>query len=412
LGLRGAFLMGVLASIPFDYAEFYYFGSLNMRVWYFLLPPLLLVPLPHKKLSLLLIALILLVGLTPFLVTPLLAGGQVSNLALLQCAKLYFGSVLAPLVLFLWFRKLGYLIPWERTLAALLLFICVYGLLQVAIPTDANPFMHVADNRPVGLFSETTWFAETIVIVGLPLALSWLAVGRTVGAGALLSICFPLLILTETRAAFLGMATCIALFLAVIVTRIHFEREISRSSILVVVATATFAIFAAFLLEAFGMEFLHSKLLQSVGRFSLGDGSASQRVEGFTIGTLDVLDFPFGQMVTEKNRVTAITGAIVGIKHFSLPFALQAGFGLQGIFIFFGILALFYRAVAWRVLSEPALNPVAIFRLTSMSAWLVMATFSPLHFYPPTLLIALLIAGVEKGNGTIGQAWEMRARHG
>lgn len=265
-------------------------------------------------------------------------------------------------------------------LFSLAIFVTAYGFFQYVfnLQGNFNLINTIGNVRPEAFFSETTWYAEYILL-GFICAI--LLAKLTKNKLYLLFIVFFSfgLFISNTRNAFIGLAVFLVLevrhFLVSVDTKVSFSRN-SMISVFIL-------LFLVFLLGILNFQFIQDQSMGIINKFDVkNEPSGLSRIQAFEVSIEMAKNTPlFGYGFYHDSTFEVGQGnTAVGAKSFNMLLMIYHIFGVFGFAIFlFIILCYLYLLV------ESIVRFSNIFFRMALSVFLMfitMAMFAPIHQFP------------------------------
>lgn len=399
VNFSSALSLSILYLLIFD-SDAFTFTSFKIRIWYF---PLIILILQHflsfkptiKKASI------------PFVV-PVCALFIFSIYYLfietftfkLHIIKYWLFSVGLIYVLILFFKKQ---VPTTsinvlRYIFSLIVFVSVFGLIQYTFNRLGNYSLinSTRDVRPEAFFSETTWFAEFIVL-GFVL-ISILARVTENKNYYIWSLVFVVcLFISATRNAFLGLAIFIIIELSFFFIKGKIKTRIRPRTFLFI----NLFLISGILIASFNIKRINNQIEIVINRFDLKkDDSGKGRIEAFEVSYEMMKKTPWHGygFYWDEDVKAGIANTAVGAKSFNLLFMIYHIFGPLGFILFLILIILYFFQLITAVLKS-----YNVFNRSAFTVFLiffVMAMFAPIHQFPLGMLfVAFSVYLFNLGNG-------------
>lgn len=380
VGLFSSTCLSIIFLLVFD-SEAFTFTDLNLRLWYLPLTILLLVMLGSKGISLR--------SSTAYFMLPVLLLFLFSTYYLfiesftfkLHIVKYWMFSVGLIYILITFFRKhrdhprpvLGFLL-------SIVAFVAIYGLIQYAFMSigNYNLIRTTRDFRPEAFFSETTWYAE-LLILGFPIIFLLKAITKRKSHMLWIPLLLVGIFLSVTRNAFLGLF--IFVFGEVLFHMIKAKIRIRYTRNSFILATIAFVIVLGLVVRNF--DVIKSQTEKVISRFNLKeDNSSVGRMEAFSVSFKMMKETPFfgNGFYWDESVKAGIANTAVGAKSFNLLFMIYHIFGPPGFVIFLLIIVLYFYLLLRATIRSP--NIFSRYAVYVFTIFFVMSMFAPIHQFP------------------------------
>lgn len=302
----------------------------------------------------------------------------------LHIIKYWVFSIGLIYVLSQFFKRTNHPVLILGYLLSVILFVAIYGLVQYVYNTRGNfNLINTHGNiRPEAFFSETTWYAEYLIL-GFFVVYLLIRIEKR----QLYFFFFPLfllaLLISATRNAFLGL-----------VVLVFFESVffLLLKKVKPRVTTSGLFVFMVFVCVGIGVIVNYSdtivdQVVVVVNRFDIkNDASGRGRIDAFKT-SFDMMRatpaFGHGFYWTE-DVVSGVGNSAVGAKSFNLIFMIYHIFGPVGFTFFAGIVLLYFYLLMASIFRSPNLFLRCAFYVFLI--FFMMSMFAPMHQYPIGML--------------------------
>lgn len=383
----------IIFLMIFDINEVFTFGgSLNLRIWYFLIPILVFQfmlqginrrELDIKKNNIVITLVILVISLTSIFIN----GSNVNGvLYLARLILFYFPILLCFIKLIKDKRDLDEIF---KFLNKIILFSTIIGLVQyllLVLGIDINYSRGTL--RPQAFFSETTWYSE-YALIGIVITLMGNFYKRK-ATSIIILLNFLAIMVSLTRTSIMGL---VLIMIVYFIKKKYFIKGIKYTAIIGVFLILYDKI--ASKNKLIGLSFI-------IDKFTFNDASAQGRFDAI-MDNLEFFNTPKRLILGSGfsfSSANEISGSAIGAKSFNLFLAVLSSCGIVVLIILiFIILKLYYEYMVSKNKSEYMVLGIWLFTI-----YLMYSMLKPYFFYPlswPILALSIKSLNTKEINTQI-----------